>query len=539
MDFTIDGGAAANLLASKLARVTTAGDGSDGVAVRDIYPSAYLKTLSDISNGNAVDIFRFIPTPLVDAIRARTSTQNVAAFFNTAILAGAKAINVQDGLYNLENSIDLRALGGMSFHGLGLPTLNVVTDNTPAILAGGERLDLQGFEIKNTALPNNTKTSAVGIRMYNLYESIIDRVYFRNVYAAIDQFQGLVNGGQNAFYSNMVSNIRIVQFSGWAIILLPFGGGNSGNVLDNIYINNRNSGGPVNNTPCLGGLNIQTSNDGVIRQLNIEWLKNSASLIVLNQAGNIDFHGLHFEGNYPTTPFQPLIDIPSGNKNTPMIDGLTLSGNDWTGFGGANAGALFRIDGAGTVLRVKGLNSYGNTTPANMALYTTGGASSYGSKIYIDSCGDVDLSLSNDDYTPRGFAGAVVPLLEHPLRQFNDYRAGQSAILTDSAGGTASSVSNMGGTITQDSSGLWDAANTRFKVKATGNYLCSVNVPASTLAAIQVKLNGVTIANLAPTNGNSSQGVQLSLSRNDTVQFTLASGSYTKTNVSISVSQVG
>lgn len=454
----------------------------------------------------------------------------------TACYAAGKRLTVPHATYKIIASLDMRNMAGFEFVGAGLPTIVQATPNTPIILAGGERIRIESFLLKFAVMPAATDTNAVCVRGYNLYESILKRLYMTQMNTGIDQFQGLVNGGQNAFYSNRLEDLRIVNFSGWAAQLIPFGGGNSGNRWENIYINNRGASSTASGSgACKGGVWLQTAQNDVFNLLNIEWMRNANPAIVLNQAGNPVFTGLHLEGLYPTTAFNPLIDIIGGDKSCPTFNALTVLGCDWTGAAGQ---ALFRLDSQGTRVKAGGIQAYSNTTPSNMQMLTNGGSTCYGSYLEVTNA-NVDTSFANDAYSAKVSYGTPTAGVEIPLQVFNQRIARHSAQVSGTSAATISAGTVMTGSVASssyDMMSLWDVANNRFAPKQSGNYTCSVTIPTGSSPIVQVKKNGTTVATITPTNGGGGS-VQLSLARGtDTVQFYLASGSYTDTGVQFGIS---
>jgi Pectate lyase superfamily protein len=455
-------------------------------------------------------------------------------------------VMVPPGTYLISNSLNIgdetASYNGVRFIGQGLPTIQSNNLTSPIIKVGGERMEISGVLLNYTLTPTSGQTNAVAIRCYNLYESIISRVYILSVNRGIDQYQGLVLGSQNSFYSNRLQDLRIIQFSTWAINLTPYSGGNSGNRFDNIYISNNNGATPTSNNACNGGIYMATSSDGVFNQINVEWCKNSSSLIVLNQCGNPVWSGIHLEGNYPQTSFQPLIDINGGDGSTPHFDGLTL---DSTDFSAVSSVALFRIDSNGTKLRADGIKTLHNTSISNSLLLTNSGSTCYGSIAEFNGCRDLDGAISYDDYTPKVSVGAVTLLTEYPIQRYNGTIHRHHATVTDDAGGTLSSVSSMVGTVSnyyQDPQGLWDVAGSnRFDIKVSGNYLCIVNIPTGSSPVVSIKKNfGVTpFAQFSVTPGGGSLCALITCARNDNIEFVLSSGSYTRTGVTFGIALMG
>jgi hypothetical protein len=467
-------------------------------------------------------------------------TAAIQAAINAAAGGGGRVeLPPTDSFYKVTASLDMRTAGSIQFIGRGLPTIQMATANTPIILMGGERQELRNMKLQFAALPLATDTNAVAIRCYNLYESIIDRIYFYQVYGAMDQYQGSVNGGQNAFYSNTVSNIRCVYFKGWAINMQPYLGGNSGNFWNNIYINNRNaSGAASSNYSCLGGIYLKTAQNDVFNLLNLEWMAYTGCAMVLNQCGNAVFNGLHIEGNYCTNPYQPMIDVSGSDGSTHVINGLTLVGND---FSGANPQALFRMNSTAPArVQVNGLLALNNTGNGNVVLLTYGGSSAYGCFLEVSGASVLDTSIASDPDTPKVQMGAVISGKEYPLQRWNQWRAHHSAAVTDDVGGTQSTNATMPGLLGNpvfDTMGMWTSASNRFYAKVQDNYLCSVNIPTGSSPAVQVKKNGTTVALLTLTAQNTSASALVQMNVGDYIEFYLASGSYTRTGVVFGVSR--
>jgi hypothetical protein len=492
-------------------------------------------------------VFRYMTAVQIASVQAEDFLQDVTTAIQAAInqhIAGGPEVLIACGGYLISSSLnmgdDTVIYNGLRILSEGLPTIRSNNLTQPILTIGGERMEIGDFVFQYSSLPTNVQTNAVAIRCYNLYESRLGRIYCTSVFGAVDQYQGTVMGSQNSFYSNSCKDIRVTQFSGWAIRLQPFSGGNTGNVWSNIYISNATDGTPSNNTPCFGALWIQTSNDGVIEQMNIEWCRNSSSLIVLNQAGNIKINSLHFEGNYPATPLQPLIDIPGGDGSAPVFSAVTVSGNDWTGLGGANQGALFRIDNGGTRLLVSGLLCYNNTNPTFMNAVHSGGSSSYGSTVEVQTVNDLDGSLSTDAYTPKVSFGTPAAGVEYPLYRWNRWQAKHVAACVDNAGGTNTAVDVMQGNPASalfDPMTLWNAADERFDIKQSGAYVCSVVIPTSAGGCtIVISLSGANVGGIVIPPGGGSGLFTYQAARGQFLQFVNASGSYTRTGVQFSVS---
>lgn len=109
-----------------LADEVDATKGSDLVGFADPIAPSYLKTVSDIINGEEVSLFRFIPTTVHSQIRDRTSNPDVTANFIDALdamkaLSGSRALFIPGGNYLITDTLDffIPNIGGLSLRGEG------------------------------------------------------------------------------------------------------------------------------------------------------------------------------------------------------------------------------------------------------------------------------------------------------------------------------------------------------------------------------------------------------------------------------------
>lgn len=435
-----------------------------------------------------------------------------------AVSSGGTVI-IPPGTYRISNSLNIgvsfsgsvpsATSGGIEVVGEGLPLIKSTNQDAPIINFGGNLMRLARLNLQYTSLPAVSKTDAAAIRVYNLAYSVIEQVYAYNVYCMIDMYQGNVAGtGYNAAFSNSYRDLVVQQYTGYGVIMLPYVGGNSGSVWSNIYINSNNNTGPAGSGATLGAFWLQTCQNEVIDLLNLEWQRNAGSLLVLNQAGNTTVRAVHIEGVYPTTAYSPLIDILGGDGSCPTFDCITITGCDWTGYGGANIGALFRIAGAAPAkVTVQGVQCYNNTNPSYMSAVTTGGSTAYGATIEFVSVYDLDSSLSTNG-APRVFFGTPNSN-PFPLLRWN----------------TSASVNTATGTVTP----TINVATTIYTLSLPGLYVFHAYIPTYAAGATSGWSNyaivsytgGNTAAVLATGSGSD---VTFGIASNTQVQMTSQSG---------------
>lgn len=383
-------------------------------------------------------------------------------------VASGGTVRIPPGTYLISSSLNIGVTfsagiptatsGNIELVGEGLPLIKSNNQDVPIINLGGNLMRLASLSLQYTSLPAVTKTDAAAIRVYNLAYSVVEQIYGYNVHSLMDMYQGNVAGtGYNAAFSNSYRDLVVQQYTGYGIAMKPYVGGNSGSVWSNIYINSNNNTGPSGSGVTQGGFWLQTCQNEVIDLLNLEWQRNSGSLMVLNQAGNTTVRAVHIEGVYPTTAYAPLIDVLGGDGSTPTFDSITLVGNDWTGYGGANLGSLFRLNGASPAkVTVAGVQCYSNTNPSYMSAVGTGGSTAYGATIEFVSVYDLDSSLSTNG-APRVYFGT--PSTEqYPLLRWNN---------------VTSNIKSASGTLTP----TINVATTIYDLSAAGLYMFHAYIP--------------------------------------------------------------
>jgi hypothetical protein len=465
----------------------------------------------------SVSVFDFMTAAQIADVKANTALIDVTTAMQAAInvvkTVGGRVV-VPQGTYLISNSLVLAdetaTYASVQFVGQGAPVIKSNNLSAPIIKIGGLLMRLEGFNLQYTSQPTSGQTDAVAIRTYNLSYSVIQSIYVYQVRNGIDQYQGVVAAtGTNTFFSNTISDIVIQRYTGYGVIMIPTSGGNSGSVWSNIYINYNINGIPSGSGVTLGAFWLQTAQNEVIDLLNLEWQRNPGPLLVLNQCGNTSVRGLHIEGVYPTAAYEPLINVIGGDGSCPTFDGITVTGSDWTGLGGANLGALFRLTGASPAkITVLGVQSTNNTNPTYMSAVNTGGATSYGSTIEFVSVYDVDNSLSTSG-VPRVSLGTP-SATQYPVLRWNN---------------ELSSVRSSSGTLTPTIS----VATTIYTLSQPGLYMFHAYIPTFAAGATSgysnyaiVSYTGANTAAVIDTGSGSN--VVFSIASSTQVQITSAAG---------------
>jgi len=140
-------------LASPTFTGTVAGITSTMVPHADPVAPAYVKTLSDMANGDEVSLFRFIPPAKHSTISAQTETSNLQTNIQDAINAmatyGRGGIFVPGGLYYTDQ---ITFGSNMNFRGSGMNTVfipfgSTITGNKWFLISSKTNVNLSNFQL--------------------------------------------------------------------------------------------------------------------------------------------------------------------------------------------------------------------------------------------------------------------------------------------------------------------------------------------------------------------------------------------------------
>lgn len=109
--------AAADAVVGAVKRDELAAGSGEAVGVGAPVSVPFLQTLSDITNGNPVSVFRFIQPAKIAEVRSFSTTYDAAPAMQLAANSGAKRLVADYGLFNLESTVSLT--GPMSLEGAG------------------------------------------------------------------------------------------------------------------------------------------------------------------------------------------------------------------------------------------------------------------------------------------------------------------------------------------------------------------------------------------------------------------------------------
>lgn len=180
---------ATSKVVSDLAIQNSSTKGAALVGFYDTIAPAYLKTVSDIANGNEVSLFRFIPPAKHAGIRAETNTDDLTTSFQDAALA-AKCVFVPYGKYNVSDATAISKQGARwRGEGIEATKINSTVNNKSIFTINGS---LNGVEISDLQLVRSV-TAIVGGYGIDCHSVTIGQARLRNL--LIDkQYYGLFLG---------------------------------------------------------------------------------------------------------------------------------------------------------------------------------------------------------------------------------------------------------------------------------------------------------------------------------------------------------
>lgn len=276
----------------------------------------------------------------------------------TYAVANGRAVYLPAGNYKISAALDLTA-GHISFVGENRNTtsLTQVTSNTQVIKLGGSENIVSDLTLTYSTAQAAVNTLAIGIEFYAVDWSVLERLTINNSAYGMLVKQAAVSSGSNWIFSCTLRDIIVQYYTLNGLNLVGYNGGISGNVVSNVYILGRDSGGTATNTNEAIVLGAWT--DGVFDQINIE-STNPTEAIYLNTCDSTVWNALHFESVTPRTDFGGFVDASTGCHTFTDVSFSTSTINT---AGGVYA---FRASGINTKFVVTGLKESGSTVTSPM-----------------------------------------------------------------------------------------------------------------------------------------------------------------------------
>lgn len=335
---------------------------------------------------------------------------------------------------NVDDTVDLTELfyGKIDFKtGAGFNRTNLTG---PVVKLSGNNLSFSGelyAKYDDQLTITTSDTSAVGILLGGVLHSTIEALRSEHVCHGIRHEQAggwpwpfLVSGD----FSNTISRIQIRDFVGEALRLEPYGTGNTGSVINNIYVNNMDYVADPNGIPrdCQGAVYISSATEMIINQLNIEHC-NPTIYTTFFHGDAITVNGLHYEGVTPKHDYSALVSV--GANTYALINSMVCI---YCTFDETNVTYYSAVaTQAGSKVKINGFAARDNTVIGTVYLYKTA---------YLSATGDnsvrVDMAIvKNDVFSLPDFSRKAG---QYPI--FVDSLARTE--ISDSAGGDESAKIN-------------------------------------------------------------------------------------------------
>lgn len=285
--------------------------GAAKVGVPNAQAPAYLKTVSDLLNGDIVCADRFLPTAQIAAIRARTSVYNCAPDITAACAAftNGGGLEFPPGDYLLSSGVVLNK--AMKFSGAGQKTTRFVVDaalgaavdaitaQSPNQIDAEEGFTFSDFQI----IPAGGLPGRHGLNLGNGLYNGLSRCTVERVRVSKMGSYGIRNNGafsstiQNCTVAgilfdkgtdnlNVLGNTILGDF--WGIYVDCVAGSNTLNIKDNVVVSK------------LGGVYLKNAGNATIAdnqfEAQVATTDPDSSIIVVNGVDS-DIYNCHIHGN--------------------------------------------------------------------------------------------------------------------------------------------------------------------------------------------------------------------------------------------------
>ena len=360
-----------------------------------------------------------------------------------------------DGTFQITQLVDLTTCL-RPVYGNGLQTSGFIqaTDNVGILKIGGDVSDKGlrhgNYELRYVNEQSASNTSAIALEAQYLAYSVLDGI---NIFGAYRGFYSPDTPSDNYCFSNNIRNFKINRCSDrYFSIAAGTGTGNTGNVIENIYMSGQRA--DVAGATCDLAFHIERMSDGVINQINVEWMTCNRAISV-NRCSPT-FNGVHFEGVAARTAGNGLIYI-LGSLAT--INGLRLKTVNFSG-GDPETKATGAI-GSQAVIQVEDVASYNggkvivtgsneNCTAATSNTYFAKSNGGWDNSQLVECVAwdDEDGTMVQDaDGEPAVLFsaapnGAYMPV----LTRYNNVKPFPFARVRDSAGQGGAGIVDWGGT---------------------------------------------------------------------------------------------
>jgi hypothetical protein len=299
-----------------------------------------------------------------------------------AAIAQNRPLFLPAGTYKRTTAWDLRS-AGLTVYGAGAldTTIVQVTANTPILLLGRQFQDVSNLKLTYATAQVAANTAANAVEFYKPYLSRFAQLHISKAARGLHLVQADYNlepGNTtgNSIFSCTFSDMWIEEYSLLAWSMSGYNMRSTGCVFTNCYTVNELAG--VAATVPGKAAEFVTWDELTFQQFNIEGVKCTSSVLLLNDVLNGTFNGLHFERVEPGTVWaSALLDLyGTGSRLTANAVTVCFSVFDSTANGGVDRLGIFKM-GDGTFLNVSGFSQHSNTlTAGELGLVVSDGITS-------------------------------------------------------------------------------------------------------------------------------------------------------------------
>ena len=336
-----------------------------------------------------------------------------SAASNSAILASAvadaenngHALWLPNGTYRINAPIDLRFDYATLIGESALAAFIQDTDNTPVLKVGGKHVRVENLTLGYGTIQDSSDTDANAVECTNLWASELRNLL---IYYCGRAFYQPPDEGQNYFFSNLVSTVKVYRPAVSAIHLRPTDIGNTGSQFINVHIDGVLDG---NATTCSEPVvYIESSSGMVFDRLNVEWIRptNSSGLglgVIKVRDSEVTFRRLYMEGAESAVGGGAWLEAlgPVGGSRV-MVDGWAIADchiDNLSVFG------VVKINDANTTVTIREFTDTGVTSSGTYYTFMNGDHAS-GQAVYLT---DTEAAPGVDDQLFMTGTAPQIPLI--------------------------------------------------------------------------------------------------------------------------------
>ncbi|MDR9793616.1 glycosyl hydrolase family 28-related protein [Aeribacillus pallidus] len=228
------------------------------------------------------------------------------------------------GTYKITSALKLK---NRRLIGSGVSSTFIIqyTDSEAVIKVNGQATYVSDITLKHNVIPSSqTVPNGVGIQCEQVSDlSVIERVHIENVTSGIYSKEPWQSGTtDNYIYSSSIRDIRISRFTHSGIYISYMNAGNTGIVLENIYIINWDTY-PTTKFQAKYGIFVKSFDELIANQINIEHGKYEYG-IYIDYCGVTQWNSIHFEGYEQVGSYNSMFNIQGAETKQVQINSCSI-----------------------------------------------------------------------------------------------------------------------------------------------------------------------------------------------------------------------